>query len=78
MNYVTTNPDTGRRFKFASHEAYERALDWYNATSKAEIIEYVRDNDLAGACNIHADADTVVEDWADAAMELWSAVTENN
>lgn len=74
MAYVITNDETGREFTFSSEEAFEAAQDWYNSTSKADILEY---------CTAHAvdlveptddpyftNGQKLVDDWHEVAMEL--------
>ena len=63
------NEYTGRYFEFSSQEALDAAEDWYNATSKAEIIAWC----AANGVEISASETTLVEDWADRAMAAWAA-----
>ncbi|PWC98058.1 hypothetical protein [Azospirillum sp. TSO5] len=74
MTTITiTNSDTGNSFTFASRGVHEAAMDWYNATSKADLIAYYEANggDIASfwADESHT---RLVEDWADRVMELWA------
>lgn len=68
MTYSIVNDETGREFTFPTEAKYEAALDWYNATTKKAAIEFC----AARGINLLKNDTTLVDDWADAAMECWA------
>ena len=76
MTYTITNDDTGAVFSFASEGAYEAAMDWYNATSKNDIIAYCEAGgvslDEATTDPYYKNGVKLVSDWADRAMQFWA------
>lgn len=78
MTFIVTHDETGRRFTFPSELVYESALDWYNATSKADLIswwiEYDNRPGRAMTGEIWADPDgtELAPDWAEIIMEAWA------
>jgi hypothetical protein len=67
MTITIINEDTGAVYEFPSQEAFDAALDFYNDTSKADLIAWYIANDTACDGAIWADADctTLAADWAD-------------
>lgn len=70
MAHKIINNETGRAFAFESEAAWETAMDWYNATPKAEIIKFCELNGLALGEPTGSGL-TLIDDWAEAAMELF-------
>lgn len=75
MPFEIINDETGAIFAFPSKAAWEKALDWYNRTSKQDIIQYCKDHglDLTEPTDDPAFPEGVklVADWDDRARELW-------
>ena len=79
-SYSYSSDDTGRSFTFASEDAYERANEWYNNTSKADVLAFCSAHgvDLTEATDdpYYRTGVKLVDDWADVAMELYAKVHE--
>jgi hypothetical protein len=67
----TYETDCGRTVAFLNEEAYEAAIDWYNAHSKDSIINAYTETD--GAIYEDADCSRLMSDWADLCMAAWAA-----
>lgn len=73
---MITNQDTDNAFTFSSQDAYEAAMEWYNATSKADLIAYYEANGGSISAFWADDSrETLSADWADCVMELYAAKT---
>lgn len=74
--FVITNDETGRTFTFASEDVWAEAQQWYQTTSKAEIIDYCAKQGidlLESTDNPAFEAGVkLLDDWAEIATELWA------
>jgi hypothetical protein len=75
MTLTITNDETGRFYDFASETAWEDAIDWYNNTSKADLIAYMTAHATpAELARFSVDEHTMAADWADQVMAVWARI----
>ncbi len=70
--FEITHPETNRTFIFGSEDAHDTAEKWYNSTTKTDIVAFCAERGL----ELSETKDTLIEDWALAAMELYAQVVK--